>query len=76
MVFVRTGSLKDYMLLPENFGGSDDDNDYTTIVSEFDVMVESRLAERFCIEHEIGAKESKLALFVEETASNNCSRKK
>lgn len=71
MIFLRTGSFKNFTLLPENFGGSDEDNVYTFIASEFDVIVESRLAERFCIEHGISARESKLAaLFVEETASN------
>ncbi|MBQ6971696.1 MAG: ATP-binding protein [Synergistaceae bacterium] len=71
MIFLRTGSLKNFTLLPENFGGSDEDNVYTSITSELDVIVESRLAERFCIEHGIGARESKLAaLFIEETASN------
>ena len=71
MIFLRTGSLKKFTLLPEKFGGSDEDNVNTFIISEFDVIVESRLAERFCIEHGIGARESKLAaLFIEETASN------
>ena len=71
MIFLRTGSLKNFTLLPENFGGHDEDNVYTSITSELDVIVESRLAERFCIEHGIGARESKLAaLFIEETASN------
>ena len=54
MIFLRTGSLKNFMLLPENFGGTDEDNVYTSITSEFDVIVESRLAERFCVEHRIG----------------------
>ncbi len=71
MIFLRTGSLKNFTLLPENFGGADEDNVYTSITSEFDVIVESRLAERFCLEHGIGAREAKLAaLFIEETASN------
>ena len=71
MIFLRTGSLKKFTLLPEKFGGSDEDNVNTFIISEFDVIVESRLTERFCIEHGIGARESKLAaLFIEETASN------
>ncbi len=71
MILIRTGSLRNYILLTENFGGSDDDNVYTSIVSKFDVIVESRLAEKFCIEHVISAKESKLvALFVEESALN------
>lgn len=71
IVFARTGSLRDFMFLPENFGGSVEDNVYTSITSELDVIVESRLAERFCIEHGIGVRESKLAaLFIEETASN------
>ena len=71
VIFLRTGSLKNFMMLPENFGGSYEDNVYTFITSEFDVIVESRLAKRFCIEHGIGLKEAKLAaLFIEETASN------
>ena len=71
MIVLRTGSLKNIMMLPENFGGSDEDNVYTSITSEFDVIAESRLAELFCIEHGIGARESKLAaLFIEETALN------
>ncbi len=48
MIILRTGSLKNIMMLPENFGGSDEDNVYTSITSEFDVIAESRLAELFC----------------------------
>ena len=71
IIFLRTSSLKNFTLLPENFGGTDEDNVYTSITSEFDVIVESRLAERFCLEHGISASDSKLAaLFIEETASN------
>ena len=46
IVFVRTGSFKNFTLLPESFSGTDDDNVYTSITSGFDVIVESRLAER------------------------------
>ncbi len=71
IVFVRTGSLRDFMFLPENFGEKNEDNIYSSITSLDDVMRESRRAETFCLNHGVSAKDAKLmALFVEETAGN------
>ena len=71
MIFLRTGSLKNFTLLPENFGGKNEDNIYASITSQGDVMRESKRAETFCLNHGLSARDSKLmALFVEETAGN------
>lgn len=70
-ILVRTGSLRNFMFLPENFGGTNEDNIYASITSQGDVMRESKRAETFCHNHGLSARDSKLmALFVEETAGN------
>ena len=71
LVFIRTGSFRNFLLLPENFGGTNEDNIYASIISEGDVMRECKRAETFCHNHGLSARDSKLmALFVEETAGN------
>ena len=68
IVFVRTGSLRKFLLLPDDFGGDDDTNIYASITSEADVVHESQRAEEFCLEHGVSRRNAKLmALFVEET---------
>lgn len=70
-IFVRTGSLRNFMFLPENFGGNQSDNIYSSITSVDDVMRESRRAETFCLNHGVSERDSKLmALFIEEAAGN------
>ena len=71
VVFVHTGSLRNFMFLPENFGGNESDNIYASITSLDDVMSESTRAEKFCLNHGVSARNSKLmALFIEEAAGN------
>ncbi|MBR1439082.1 MAG: ATP-binding protein [Synergistaceae bacterium] len=71
IVLVRTGSFRNFMLLPDSFGGNEGDNIYSSITSADDVMRESRKAETFCLNHGASDKDAKLmALFVEETAGN------
>ncbi|MBR4195934.1 MAG: ATP-binding protein [Synergistaceae bacterium] len=70
-ILVRTGSLRNFMFLPKNFGGTNADNIYSSITSQCDVMRECKRAEIFCQAHGVSAKDAKLmALFVEETAGN------
>ena len=71
IVYVRTGSLRDCMFLPDGFGGSQADNMYASISSMDDVSRESLRAETFCLEHRISPERAKLmSLFVEEAAGN------
>ncbi len=65
------GGWKDFMFLPESFGGSAGDNLYAEIRTMEDVMTESGKAEEFCLSHGIPADKAKLmGLFVEELAGN------
>ncbi len=65
------GGWKDFMLVPESFGGSAGDNLYAEIRTMEDVMAESRKAEEFCLSHGIPAEKAELmGLFVEELAGN------
>lgn len=67
----RPRGWKDYLFLPESFGGSEADNLYAEIRNPEDVVKESRKAEAFCLSHGIPAEKAKLmALFVEELAGN------
>lgn len=62
---------EDYMLLPKGFGGSRDNNRYAQLVTMDDVMLESRTAESFCLEHGVAPRTARLiSLFVEEMAGN------
>ena len=71
LVYFRTGSLRDFMFLPDSFGGKSSDNIYASITAPGEVMRESRRAETFCREHGVNDRDAKLmALFVEETAGN------
>ena len=71
IIYYRTGSLKNCMFLPENFGGAKSDNIYASIASMDDVSRESIRAESFCLEHGHSTKRAKLmSLFVEEIAGN------
>lgn len=69
--------LKDVMLLPDDFGGSDADNIYAEIRTMDDVIRESERAYDFCVEHYADRRVSTLAaLFVEEMAGNVVSHAK
>ena len=64
-------SVEQYMLLPENFGGSSSDNLYGTVSSMRDVVCESQRIEEFCLRLGIDAKNAaRMALFMEEMAGN------
>ena len=63
--------LEDYMLLPEGFGGSKEDNLTARITTMEDVVRESERAADFCRLHGVNRRNSNLmALFVEEMAGN------
>lgn len=71
LVFIRTGSLKNFTFLPESFGGKSSDNIYASIASPGDVMRESRRAKIFCLNHGFSEKDAQLmSMFVEEMAGN------
>ncbi|MBQ7220654.1 MAG: ATP-binding protein [Synergistaceae bacterium] len=71
LIFVHTGSLRNFTLLPETFGGADSDNIYASITSIEDVGRESLIAEKFCLEHGLSERRAKLmSMFVEEMAGN------
>ena len=62
---------KDIMLLPDDFGGSEEDNIYAEIRTMDDVVRESERAYDFCLQHYADKRVSTLAaLFVEEMAGN------
>ena len=64
-------NTEQYMLLPENFGGSNSDNLYGSVSSIEDVMRESKRVEEFCLEQGSDGKTAKrMALFMEEMAGN------
>ncbi len=64
-------SAEDFMLLPGNFGISDENTKENQILSMEDVMNESIESERFCIEHGIEARKAKwIALCIEEIGGN------
>ena len=59
------------MLLPDDFGGSTEDNLTAQISTMEDVIAESERAYSFCIEHQADKKHAfKMSLFVEEMAGN------
>ena len=63
--------ISDYMLLPEDFGGTAEDNLVAQIKSMDDVICESRRAAEFCLRHGLDERQANLmALFVEEMAGN------
>lgn len=63
--------VEDFMLLPDGFGGKDEDNLTACITSMDDVARESQRAEEFCRAHGVDENNSRLmALFVEEMAGN------
>ena len=71
LVFVHTGSIRNFTLLPGTFGGTDSDNIYASITTMQDVERESLLAEKFCFEHGLSEGRAKLmSMFVEEMAGN------
>jgi Na+-driven multidrug efflux pump/anti-sigma regulatory factor (Ser/Thr protein kinase) len=62
---------EDFMLLPEDFGGSEEDNLTAQIRTMDDVVRASELSSEFCLRHQISKRNSLLmALFVEEMAGN------
>ncbi len=63
--------LEDYMFLPKDFGGGEDDNIHAQITSLQDVTRESERAAAFCRAHGVDERKSNMmALFVEEMAGN------
>ena len=63
--------IEDYMYLPDNFGGDNNDNIYACIRTVNELVSESKRAESFCIEHGCEKGKAKyMALFVEEMAGN------
>lgn len=59
------------MLLPEDFGGTEEDNIYAEIRTMDDAVRESKRAYDFCLQHYADKRVSTLAaLFVEEMAGN------
>ncbi|MBR1635366.1 MAG: ATP-binding protein [Lachnospiraceae bacterium] len=62
---------KDYMFLPDGFGGREDDNFTSEIQTMEDAVKESRKTVAFCRSHGVDDRRAKLmALFVEEMAGN------
>ena len=62
---------RDIMLLPEDFGGTEEDNIYAEIRTMDDAVRESKRAYDFCLQHYADKRVSTLAaLFVEEMAGN------
>ena len=63
--------IYEWMLLPEDFGGSEDNNLYIRIKTMDDVVAARDDSEKFCLEHGIEAKRALYcALFIEEMAGN------
>ena len=61
----------DVMLLPTDFGGTEEDNIYAEIRTIEDVVRESERTYNFCLEHHAGSRAAFLsALFVEEMTGN------
>lgn len=63
--------LVDVMSLPRDFGGAEADNMYATIRTTDDVITECERTYRFCVDHHVEERSTKLmSLFVEEMATN------
>lgn len=63
--------IEDYMYLPADFGGAEEDNLYAMITSMDDVVKEKDSAEQFCLSHGVSTKNALYcALFIEEMAGN------
>ena len=63
--------LEDFMMLPDNFGGSEENNIYASISTVEEALSESRRAEDFCLRHGADSRKAKLmSLFIEEMAVN------
>lgn len=64
-------SVEEFMLLPEDFGGSGSDNLYGSVSTMEGVVRESRRMEEFCLKQGIDAGSAmRMALFMEEMAGN------
>lgn len=62
---------EDFMFLPKDFGGKQEDNLYAQIQTIDDVIKESQRTEEFCLSHGVQPDRAKLmGLFVEEMAGN------
>ena len=62
---------EDFMFLPKDFGGKQEDNLYAQIQTIDDVIKESQRTEEFCLGHGVQPDRAKLmGLFVEEMAGN------
>lgn len=63
--------IYEWMLLPDDFGGSEDNNLYIRIKTMDDVVAARDDSEKFCLEHGIESKRALYcALFIEEMAGN------
>ena len=64
-------SLEDFMFIPEDFGGAEQDNIYARLRTIEEINVEKDKAYQFCMDHGISHKKSLYcALFIEEMAGN------
>ncbi len=63
--------IEDFMFLPSDFGGEEEDNLYVYLESMDDVAKQTKVAEEFCIEHGCDrATSKKVAFTLEEMAGN------
>ena len=64
-------TIQQYMLMPEDFGGTSQDNLYGSVTSYQDVAREQQRIEEFCLRNGAGVKAARrMALFMEEMANN------
>ena len=75
MIWAHTKHLpkkvEDFMYLPDEFGGADEDNIYSRLTTIEEVMEQSERARQFCLEHGVDKKKAGYcALFIEEMGGN------
>jgi len=75
MIWVHTKraprTIEDFMYLPEEFGGAEEDNIYSRLTTIEDVMEQSERARQFCLEHRVDKQKADYcALFIEEMGGN------
>ena len=64
-------SFEDYMFLPKNFGGAQENNVYSQLSTVEEVKNEANRAKDFCLTHKIDSQKSELmAMLIEEIAGN------
>lgn len=63
--------IEDFMYLPDEFGGADEDNIYSRLSTIEDVMEQSERARQFCLDHNVDKQKADYcALFIEEMGGN------